>query len=201
MKKLISGRVGTAAQVRNIVAALGITAALVACAPQPGGPAENTGVQVPKVKLPPVRSAYESLSPRDRARHVIAVQRALENPASGQVENWKGQSSAGTVTVVTSHKMDSGRLCRLLVETIETADGTLGLNDVACWSGQSWTWLRQNTNPQVLAPLATHEVKRKRSFRNLARRLKVRRADLKVLNPLLGDQIEKGAIVFLPRAG
>lgn len=189
-------------QLLNVLIALGVVGMLTACEPQSGNPSANAGVQVPKVKLPPVRTAYEGLSARDHVEYVIAVQRALENPADGQAQAWGGKDGGtGVVAVVTSHRMNSGRICRTVAETINTANGTVGLNDVACWSGRSWTWLREANSPDVLEPLATYQVKRARSLRSLARRVKAKQADLKVLNPLMGDRIEPGTVIYLPRPG
>lgn len=184
------------------LAVTAVAAAFAACAPQSGGPASSAQAQYPKMKLPPVRTAHEGLSARDRAAYVIAVQRALEKPVNGEAQTWKGRDGGtGSVTVVSTYKMSSGRVCRIMLDTIKAAEGTIGLNDVACWSGKSWFWLRKNGSPQVLAPLATFQLKRTRSFRNLAKRVKAKRADLKLLNPLLGDKVEVGTVIYLPRAG
>ena len=185
----------------KIIAVLGLAGTLAGCEP-PGAGTGSSARTVPPVSLPPNRIAYDTLSARDQVRHAIAVQTVLENPTPGVPTAWTGRDGTqGEVVVVSSHKMASGRLCRVVLDTISVEGGTQGINDVACWSGWNWHWLRQQNSPAVLAPLATHEVKRGRSFRNLARRLKVKRQQLKLLNPALADRVEPGTVVYLPRAG
>lgn len=184
----------------KVLAGVGLILGLAACEQVGQGASAPATLKGPPVKLPANRASYDALSARDRVQHAIAVQTALENPSSGVAASWAGRDGGqGTVSVVSTHRLESGLVCRVLLETLEAGDVTQGINDVACWAGQEWRWLREGVAPPVLASLTTHQVKRDRSFRNLARRVKAKQSDLKLLNPSLGDRVEKGTIVYLPK--
>jgi hypothetical protein len=157
--------------------------------------------------FPPDRQAFDRLPPLDAGIRARTVEAALEGPEDGKELFWKGLSgTSGGVQVLDTWVYGDTLLCRSVAERMIRAGETFPAEDMACWSGTEWVWLRETaTPPTVLAPARSLPVYTARSTTNLAavaRATRTSRETLEKLNPLLVTaRIRRGTTVFLPPKG
>lgn len=174
-----------------------------------GACASGQGVGNPLAALnlgsgfPPDRSGFAQLSPIDRAAHLQSIVVALDEPNNGAERIWTGETANGGVTLVETYVYGESLLCQVLNDRVEIGGQSFIAEDVACWDGTAWVWLRDTeTPPAVLAPLADYPSYRIRSGGTLAavaRRTKVSRAVLEQMNPgMVGRRLNRNERVLLP---
>jgi surface antigen len=186
----------------RVLLAVSAALALSGCA----GPGDGD-VRARLSGFPPDRSAFAALPALDAALHARAVEAALEGPEAASEVTWSAPGgSTGGVRILDTWVYDDALLCRSLVDRLVAGSAETRVNDMACWSGTEWVWLRDTaTPPALLAPvraLPTHSVRSRTDLRGVARTTRTDPAILEQLNPALaGQRLNRGDVVVLPPSG
>ncbi len=148
------------------------------------------------------RSAWRNLAPGAQAEHARALQMALETGPS-QPFAWSGDGASGEITVLGTSDLNKSPVCRGFSDTLVQGDATTTQRSAACWVNSGWVYLEPGLIRPVLGPAFAsgariHEVRRRTTLAQVARRSGTKLAVLRQRNPSLPKRLNKGTLVLLP---